>query len=111
MNNIMELNELIYAEEKLVCGKTGVPLKNMNRNSKPGWEMKLETQMRNVRQQVKRIRQRKNIGICWDEKRKARQVKQTTQRNISEVSGEKRKTKKILRLDKTIKTKQDIPKQ
>ena len=36
MNNITKLNEQIYAGKKLVCDKIGVPLKNTNRNSKPG---------------------------------------------------------------------------
>ena len=34
--NITELNELISAGAKLDCDKIGFPLKNMNRNSKPG---------------------------------------------------------------------------
>ena len=41
-DNITELNELIYAGEKLVSDKIGVPLRNTNRNTKPGWEMTLE---------------------------------------------------------------------
>ena len=48
-NNITESNELIYAETKLVSDKIGVPLKNMNRNSKPGWEILLERRIRNLR--------------------------------------------------------------
>ena len=39
----MELNELIYAGAKLICDKIGVSLKKTNRNSKPGWEIKLVT--------------------------------------------------------------------
>ena len=39
----MELNEVISAEAKSVCDETGVPLKNENRNSKPGWEIRVET--------------------------------------------------------------------
>ena len=42
--NITELNELIYAEAKLVWNRIGVSLKNTNRNSKLGWEIRLETQ-------------------------------------------------------------------
>ena len=42
----------------------------MNRNSKPGWEIRQETQIRNLRKQAKMFRQRKNSGICWDDKRK-----------------------------------------
>ena len=39
MKNITELNKLMYAGVKLVCDKIGVPLKNTNRNPKPGWEI------------------------------------------------------------------------
>ena len=60
------------AELKLVRDKIGVLLKNTNRNSKSGWEIWMETQ-------AKMIRQGKNAGISWDEKRKATQVKQTIQ--------------------------------
>ena len=56
------------------------------------------------------IRQMKNAEICWDEKRKATHVKQTTQGNKSENTDERRKAKKISRQDQTIQTKQDIPK-
>ena len=39
MNNITELNELIYAGAKLVCEKIGVPSKSTKKQSKPGWEI------------------------------------------------------------------------
>ena len=42
--NITELNELIHAEAKI-----GVPLQNTNRKSKPGWEIRLEMLIRNLR--------------------------------------------------------------
>ena len=32
MNNISELNELIYAGAKLVCEKTGIPSKSTKKN-------------------------------------------------------------------------------
>ena len=70
MNNIMELNKLINAEAKLVFLRICASLKNTNRYSKPEWETRLETQIRNLWQQAKMIRQRKNAGIWWDEKRK-----------------------------------------
>ena len=49
----------------------------MNRYSKPEREIRLETQIRNL--QTKMLRRKKNAGICWDENRKATQVKQTMQ--------------------------------
>ena len=48
MNNITESNELIYAGTKLVSAKISVPLKNTNRNSKPGWEIRPETEIRKL---------------------------------------------------------------
>ena len=43
----MELNKLINAGARLVCDKIVVSLKNTNRNSKPGWDIRQETQIRN----------------------------------------------------------------
>ena len=77
-NDIIELNELIYAGAKLVCEKI-VFLKNTNGNSKPEWEIWLDTQKRNLRQKANRIRQRKNVGNCWEKKEKVKQVKQILQ--------------------------------
>ena len=45
-NNITELNELIYAGAKLVCEKIGIPSKSTKKQSKPGWEIRLETQIK-----------------------------------------------------------------
>ena len=44
-NNITELNDLIYAGAKLVR-KIGVFLKTIDRKSKPGWELRLESQIK-----------------------------------------------------------------
>ena len=48
-NNITELNELIYAGVKLVCEKIGIPSKNKKKKSKPGWEIRLETQKESMK--------------------------------------------------------------
>ena len=50
-NNITELNELISEGAKVVCEKIRTPTqkKSTNENSKPGWEIRLETQVRNLR--------------------------------------------------------------
>ena len=45
-NNITELNELIYAGAKLVCENIGIPSKSTKKQSKPGWEIRLETQIK-----------------------------------------------------------------
>ena len=46
-NNITELNELIYARAKLVCENIGIPSKSTKKQSKPGWEIRLGTQIKN----------------------------------------------------------------
>ena len=45
-NNITELNELIYSGAKLVCENIGIPSKSTKKQSKPGWEIRLETQIK-----------------------------------------------------------------
>ena len=57
-NNITELNELIYAGGKLVCEKIGIPSKSTKKQSKPGWEIRLETQIKKQRKQARMIRKR-----------------------------------------------------
>ena len=52
-NNITELNELIYAGAKLVCEKIGIPSKSTKEKSKPGWKLRLEMQIKNLRKQAK----------------------------------------------------------
>ena len=47
MNNITKLNELIYVGAKLVCEKIRIPSKSTKKQSKPGWEIRLETQIKN----------------------------------------------------------------
>ena len=56
MDNLTELNELIYAGAKLVSDKIGIPQRNPERNSKSGWEMRIEAQIKKLRPQVKRSR-------------------------------------------------------
>ena len=63
-SNIKEFNEVIYAGARLFRAEIGFSLQNTNRNSKCGWEIRLKTLIRDLRQQVKTIRQRKNSRIC-----------------------------------------------
>ena len=46
IKNITESNEVIYAGAKVVCGKIGIALKSTNKESKPEWEIRLETQIK-----------------------------------------------------------------
>ena len=52
-NDITYLNDLIYGGAKLVCEKTGVPLKTAGRKPKPFWELRLESQTKRLRKQAK----------------------------------------------------------
>ena len=78
-NNITELNELIYSGAKLVCEKIGIPSKIIKEKSKPVWEFQLETQIKNLRKQLKVIKQKKNAGINRNRKEKTTQEKFTIQ--------------------------------
>ena len=79
-SDITELNELIYAGEKLVSEKIGVPLKITNRKSKPGWELRLELQIKRLRQNARILK--RNIKKVSEETEKARQreLKKTLRR-------------------------------
>ena len=48
-NNVTELNELIYAEPKLVCKNIGISSKSTKKQQKPEWEIRLESQIKKNR--------------------------------------------------------------
>ena len=77
-NNITVLDELIYAGAKLVYEKTEIPLKGTKKQAKPGWEIRLETQIKNQRKQVKMVKQ-KELGIYGNRTQKATREKITVQ--------------------------------
>ena len=62
-NNITELNALIYAGAKLVCEKIGIPSKITKEKSKPGWEFRLETQ---IKKPTKTAKNDKTKEKRWD---------------------------------------------
>ena len=53
--------------------------KRHERKSKPGWEFRLETQIENLRKQLKVIKQKKNAEINKNRKEKTTQEKLTIQ--------------------------------
>ena len=69
--NITELNYLIYAVAKLVSQKFVVSLKTTNRKSKYGWEIRLKSQIRKLRQQAKILK--RNMKIYSNETEKVLQ--------------------------------------
>ena len=74
-NNITELNELIYAGAKLVCEKIEILSKSTKKKSKPGREIRLETQIKNQRKQARTIKQKRDAVICGNRKEKATREK------------------------------------
>ena len=52
-NDITEWNDLIYTGAKLVCEKIGAPLKTKDRKSKPGRELRIESQIKRLRLQTR----------------------------------------------------------
>ena len=61
-NNITVLNELIYAGAKLVCENIGIPSKSMKKQQKPGWEIRLESQIKNRRKQARMMKRGAEIS-------------------------------------------------
>ena len=47
--NITKLNKLIYSGVKIASNKIGITLRNLSRNTKPEWEMRLEGQIKKLR--------------------------------------------------------------
>ena len=99
-NNITELNDLIYAGEKLVCEKNGVPTKITKKPSKPGWEVRLETQIKNLRKQAEMVKQ-KYPGICGKRMEKttrekiAAQLKEINQKVLAKEGRLKRYRQRV----------------
>ena len=48
MDNVTKLNEIFSAEAKVICEKVGILSKSTKKKSKPGWEIRLETQIKNL---------------------------------------------------------------
>ena len=55
--DITELNDLISAGEKLLCEKIGIPLKTTDRKWEPGWELRLESAIKRLRQKARKPKQ------------------------------------------------------
>ena len=75
----LSINELTYAGSKLVCEKIGIPSKSTKEKSKPGWELWLETQIKNLRKQAKMIKPKKDAGIIRNRNEKTTREKLTIQ--------------------------------
>ena len=76
--------------------KLGSPKKSKKNKSKPGWEIRLETQIKNLQKQTKMTKQRKDAGICWEKRKRLNKKKKNnnpTWGNKPENTGEKKKIK------------------
>ena len=65
MDNIDEINEVIYAAVKLVNDEIGIPQKK----KKPACEISLEWQLKKLRQWVKLLRKLKHTKTEWNKKK------------------------------------------
>ena len=111
-SNITELNELIYAGAKLVYEKFGIYWKGPKKQSKPGWKIRLGTQITKLRKQARMIKRERR----WNKREQkgtsdTRKNNSTTWGNKPESAGERKKINEIWTKGKTIQTKQDFPKQ
>ena len=61
-NNITELNELIYAGAKLVCENIRIPSKSTKKQQKPGWEIRLKSQIKKLRKQAQMMKRDAEIS-------------------------------------------------
>ena len=111
-NTLTELNQLLYAGVKLVCEKIGIHSKNTKKKSKPGCEIRLEIQIKNLRKQVKMIKQMERCLNMLEQNGKGntRNNNNATWGNNPESTGERWKIKEISTKGKTIQTKQNIVK-
>ena len=103
-NNITELNELIYAGEKLVGKKIGIPSKSTKEKSKPGWEFQQETQIKKSAKTDKNDKTKERRWNNSEQKRKDNTGKtyNTSWGNKPESTGEIRKINEISTKSKTI---------
>ena len=95
--NLSNVKRIIYEKKSALPSQRNIDLKTIkaekwkkttNRNSKLGWEIRLETQIRNLGQQAKMTKQKKNARTCRDWKEKATKIDKTTRENKLE-NGEK----------------------
>ena len=49
MDNIAELNDIIFAGTKLISDRVSIPQKKHNRNTNPAWNIRPEEQIKKLR--------------------------------------------------------------
>ena len=96
-----------------MCKKIEVPSKSTKKQSKSGWEIRLETQIKKNPTKTGQNGNTERSWNMWEDNRKdnRRKNNSTTRGTKLESSGERREIKEISIKGKTIQTKQDIPKQ
>ena len=109
--DITELNNLIYAEAKLVHDRTGISQRNSNKNTKPGWEIRPERQIKKQHESRKILKKEK---YTWNEIVEKRQhlttlTIQLNERNKKNI-GKRKPTEKVLGQGQEIRNKKDLQK-
>ena len=95
----------MYAGAKLFCENIGIPSKSTMKQQKPGWEIRLESQ---IKKTTKTRIMKRGAEISGGRKEQATWGKITVQ--LEEINQKVLAKEGRLR-DKIIQTKQDIPKQ
>ena len=98
-NNITELNELFYEGAKLVCEKIGIPSKSTKKQSKPRWEIRLETQIKKTTKTSPKDKKERR----WNKREKGtgNMGKNTTWGNKPDSTAQRKKIKEISTKSKT----------
>ena len=114
MNNITELNRLIYAGAKVVCEKSAFPPKKHEQTLKT-WKKistgKTDKKSKTTSKNDKTEEEPWNRFGRKEKSNTTNKTKDKTGGNKPEGTSERRKMKKISRQNKTIQTKEDIPQQ
>ena len=100
----MSLNKFIYAVANLFNDKIDIPQRIPNRNKRSGRKMKLEGQIKKIRQQI----QAKYTRI----RRKKKDPQRHRIDNLTRIkkNSERRTYQKVPKLGQAMLTKQDVPK-
>ena len=100
---------IIICRSEVSLWKNRCSLKNTNRNSKLRWEIRLETQIRNLPQQAKMIRKRTTMLGRKEKSNTTNKTNNSSRGNKLEGTGEGRKTKMISRQHKQYRQNRTFP--
>ena len=93
-SNVIELNDWIIAGAKLVYDKIGIPLGNLNKNTKPWWEIRHEGQIKKMQKRTKVLNKEGHRRIYWDEKTQNKTADKSNNTTWNKKYGRKKKDSK-----------------